>query len=192
MVLLMLLDVLLEEKIFEYVVTSLHLGMVSLVVAVLIYLGFIFGLIIDEVHHVLLEEKIYIPWAKKKGKQVTLKDLDGKKCTESYYLPFMGLDLYQYNLKHFYSYCEFDSNVALVLLPTSVIVPLFIDYYFSMSKLTLYIVAVAILMCAIGMVFLGYTAFCDYYSAFNNTLRGVLRKREIERPSADSTTPNAS
>ncbi len=180
-VLFMLLDMIVEEKIFEYVVNSLGLGMVSLLVVILIYLGFLFGLIIDELHHVLLEEKVYYPTAKKKGKEVTFKDLDGNECTESYYLPLMGLDLYKYNLKHFYSYSEFDSNISLVLLPTSVIFPLFINYYYSASKPILWVVGIAIFVLAIGMIYLGYTAFCDYYSAFNNTLRGVLKKREIER-----------
>lgn len=189
-VLFMFLDIISQEKIFEYIVKSLDLKMATLLLFTLIYLSFIFGLIIDELHHVLLEEKVYIPIAEKKGEEVTFKDLDGNECSESYYLPFMGLDLYKYNLKHFYSYCEFDANISLVLFPTSVIFPLFINYYFSISKPILWGVGIAIFILAVGMIYCGYTAFCDYYSAFRNTLRGVLKKQEIARSSADSTMPN--
>jgi hypothetical protein len=136
-------------------------------------------LIIDEIKHVILEEMVYIPIAKKKGKKITFCDLDGNNCSESYYLPIMGLDYYKYNLKHFYSYCEFDANISFTLFIAAFVVPKFLNYYFTIENIYLLVVGITLFGLGAVMAYAGYTAFCDYYSAFDNTLRGVLKKNEI-------------
>jgi hypothetical protein len=176
-ILLMFLDVISGKRILAQV-ASLDFKILALLVIVIIYFGFFVGLIIDELHHVLLEEKIYIPWAKKRGKEIEFIDLDGKACTESYYIPFIGLDLYKYNLKNFYSYSEFDANISLVLLPASVITPIFISHYLMIEALVAWLIGIILLIIAIGMFYAGFTAFCDYYSALKNTIRGVLKTNE--------------
>ncbi len=110
----MLIDISTQKKIAFYIVKNFDLKLLSVLLIIFVFMGFVFGLIIDEIHHLLIEEKVYEPIANAKGKFKQFKDLDGNDCTESYFLPYMGLDYYKYNLKHFYSYSEFDANIAIV------------------------------------------------------------------------------
>ena len=176
-VLLMFLEIISGKKVFAHIASS-DFKVLALLIIMVIYIGFAVGLIIDELHHVLLEERIYIPWAKKAGKEVEFEDLDGKVCSESYYIQFIGLDLYKYNLKHLYSYSEFDANISLVLFPASVIIPIFINRYLMMEACVVWLIGIAIFLSAIGMLYAGYTAFCDYYSGLKNIIRGVFKKIE--------------
>ena len=176
-VLLMFLEIISGKRILAQV-ASLDFKILALLLIVIMYCGFFIGLIIDELHHLFLEERIYIPWAKKKGKEIEFKDLEGKVCTESYYVPFIGLDLYTYNLKNFYSYSEFDANISLVLFPASVIFPVFINRYLMIEVWAAWLIGIALLGLAFGMLYAGYTAFCDYYSALQNTIQGALKNRK--------------
>jgi len=180
--LLMLIDINTEIKIFAYIITNMDIKAISAILVSILFVGFVFGLIVDEIHHMILEENIYVKKAKKAGKLPEFKDIEGNKCSESYYLPFMGLDLYKYNLKHFYSYSEFDSNISIVLFVSSFIAPSFIRYYTQISDFTFGLYSIIIFGLALLMAYAGYTAFCDYYSAFNNTLKGVLKKQNIDIP----------
>lgn len=176
----MLIDISTEKKIALYLVENFNIKLFSVLLLVFIFMGFVFGLIVDELHHLLIEEKVYVPIAKAKNKFKQIKDLDGNDCTESYFLPYMGLDYYKYNLKHFYSYSEFDANIAIVLLFSAPIFPKFLDYYFVLSGCVFWAIVFATLLLFILMIYTGYTAFCDYYSAFRNKLQGILKKQGIE------------
>lgn len=188
-VILMFIDLVSDKKFFEDFSWSLDWQLFAILLISFVFLGFMLGLMIDELHHILIEAKIYLPRAKKdenKREQVEFLDLEGKKCTESYYLPFMGLDLYKYNLKHFYSYSEFDANIGIVLLPTSIIFPFYLNYYLKINYYILWGIGIGIFSLAILMFVAGYYAFCDYYSSFSNTLRGLLKKENIQIVRQDS------
>jgi hypothetical protein len=176
---IMVLDLNVETMLLYSFINSLSYKIIVLGLIVCTILGFAFGLVIDEIHHIFIERLIYDKFTKGNDAYKHY-DLNGKSHPENYFIPFLGLNLYKYNLKHFYSYSEFDANIGIVFFLYSFVAPFYINYYLNISILSIFIILSVFFLISILMIYAGYSAYIDYIGAFNDTLEGTLDLIKLE------------
>lgn len=122
----------------------------------------ILGLGVDEIRHVLLEERFFVtPWHNEHKISENLPDF---VC----YVPGkISLDLYKTITEEYFYYYEFDANISIVSIIGSIVVPLFANKFFSwyFANIT-WLLIIFIVLLGLGLMFWsfakhGFCYFCD-------------------------------
>lgn len=152
-------------------------------VAFLIFLGTIFGVVIDSIHH-MIESKIY--YNSKiaengfiKSEKEFFKDLKSNNVSYWYFVGFLPLEKIQYLNDEYYSYLECDTNLGLSFLFSAFVYPLFLVLH-GYTCVAVLIFIILIILSAYCF-YSGYKNYFVFYEKRVEFVRGALDHLDEKR-----------
>jgi len=147
--------------------------------------GSIFGIIIDGIHHSIIEDYLFddpqredyknIKELKKYCLDKCAEDVDPETVTRHFFFKKLdGTAINQYLVEEFYSYSEFYSNVFISLFIFSFVFPFYITETLEVPKLTSFIIAVGSLSIAFLCLYNSYETYKRYNKALFSAIRGYI------------------
>jgi hypothetical protein len=168
----MLLDVLCPYDLTSWAFRTFT-NFLSAMVSIIIF-GTALGVIIDGLHHLLIEPKIFERMPKYKEVHKREIQLCPPGCIYSYYFTRIGKDAFDY-AERYYAYSEFYTNTCISLILFSLISPFYFCYilkiYWVWSITVGLVVPLSLAYICIGS---GYLYFYLYYSFRNDMFLGFL------------------
>jgi hypothetical protein len=130
----------------------------------------ILGLFIDEFRHTFLEEHLEKRWADKSENNVDLNKL-GDPVSHA---PKLGVDVYKLIRDEYFYFYEFDINVAIVFLISSLVAPFYL-FYFHLIKACFAVLAIGAVLLIISILFcyFGVESYDYYETALLETVKKV-------------------
>ena len=170
-------------------------GLISFAGFILL-VGSILGIIIDGIHHSLIEDHIFdrgslnhnveqINAIKRYCLRRCLYPLDAdagkleKNAEESitrhfFFKKLDGTAINQYLIEEFYSYSEFYANTSLALVPFGAILPTYITENLQIPFYKSWLIGIAIWAVAILCIYSSYTTYNRYNKALFSAIKGYI------------------
>jgi len=181
----MLLDVLSPHDL-----TSLAFGKITdfmSVMGFIIILGTIFGVIIDGIHHWIIEDHIFkkcLEYDKLEKERENLYPSPDIK--HFYYFTRIGKDAFNYLTDNYYCYSEFYANIFISLIPFSIISPFYFCRILEMSYLWSIILGFVVPLVLAGLCLVSsYDAFFIYNRHRRDLIYGFLKFTKSIEVTAD-------
>ncbi|MFZ2471105.1 MAG: hypothetical protein WAW52_04095 [Methanothrix sp.] len=189
----MLMDVWSPTRLTELVLSNYN-NMIAFIGFVLL-VGTIMGVILDNIHHSILEGLIFDQfdevqlWIKKfnmlaKRNPDKLEHTDGENIVYYYFVKKLGPEAINY-ITHLrkakYCYSEFYSNTFLSLVPFSVVIPFYLIKTFHIYwHLCVYISIFVLILSCISLIS-SYQAYLNYNKSLYYLISGFLHEDHVER-----------
>ncbi len=181
----MLLDVLSSSDL-----SSLAFGSITdflSVMGFIILLGTIFGVVIDGVHHWVIEDHIFkkcLEYDKLEKERESLYPSSDIK--HFYYFTRIGEDAFNYLADNYYRYSEFYANIFISLIPFSIISPFYLCRILKISCWWSIILGSGVPLVLAGLcLWSGYDAFITYTRHRRDLIYGFLRITRYVEVTAD-------
>ncbi len=177
----MLLDVL-----SSYDLTSLAFGSITdflSVMGFIIILGTIFGVIIDGIHHWIIEDYIFKKCSEYDKLEKERESLyPSSDIKHFYYFTRIGKDAFNYLTDNYYRYSEFYANIFISLIPFSLISPFYLCRILKISCFWSLVLGSGVPLVLAGLcLWSGYDAFIIYTRHRRDLIYGFLRiTRSVE------------
>lgn len=152
----------------------------------LVFFGTIAGVILDSIHHTIVEPmidrsklKLFKVKVKERVEEIktkedeVFKDLKGNHVTYFYFVGFLPLERFQYLTDHYYCYVECEFNLFLSFLFSSFIYSYFI-FECGCSLLAAIIVFFALIICSVYCLYAGTHNYLNFKKRRIDFIKGAL------------------
>jgi hypothetical protein len=179
--LFMLIDIWSPVDLTSLVIKDLT-GLINFVGFILL-IGTILGIIIDGIHHSIVEDGIF-------DRLMDMNDIHdirrecaticgvNKNISHHYFFSKMKSDavnISTYFVKGYYCYSEFYSNTFLSLLPFSLVVPFYLVESLQIPWHQCIFIGIGSLILACACLYSGYVAYKGYVRAIYSTIYGYIK-----------------
>jgi hypothetical protein len=123
---------------------------------VIVVLGTILGLFVDELRHKHFEATLEHEWARKRR-------YDPAKISDPIlYAKQIGLEIYQQIVDDYYYFYEFDTNIAVALAFSAMVAPLFLRVFYGASNSIVAVLTTILLLLAFAFYSFGVQCY-EYF-----------------------------
>lgn len=190
--LFMLIDIWSPVDLTSLVIKDLT-GLINFVGFILL-IGTILGIIIDGIHHSIVEDGIFDSLLEMNEIHNIGRDCKkicgiDKPISHHYFFSKMKTDainISNYFIKGYYCYSEFYSNTFLALLPFSLIVPYYLVKSLQIPWQQCIYIGIASLLLACVCLYSGFVAYQGYIRGVNSAIYGYVSNSKPEEASSSS------